>query len=242
MAEFLNPGDDPLARYGLSAGAATADHVFAAGMALDLDTMRRSAGAGTIADETRICLRDVEATLSAAGCTLRDVVKTTCYISDEDHRREFFETYAEVFAPGPFPARTTFKVGIASDCRVEIDVVAARPDGDGAGRAPVFAVGTALDPATGRRRGDSASVADETRACLLGIEAELAAAGLSLRDVVKTTCTLSHEEHRFEFIAAYREAFDPGPYPARCTIVAGLPADLRVQVEAVADPADGRVS
>lgn len=127
MTEFLNPRNLPYPNFGLSPGVATRDLVFAGGMALDLDTLRRKEEADTIANETRVALSEIEDTLKAAGCSLRDVVKTTCYLSDDSYRKECWEAYTEAFAPGPFPARTTFVVGIAGDCRVEIDAVAVRP-------------------------------------------------------------------------------------------------------------------
>ncbi|WP_033294112.1 RidA family protein [Amycolatopsis jejuensis] len=127
MPQYLNPDDLPYPRYGMTPGVATRDFVFAGGMALDLETLRRKDEAKTIPDETRIALDEVKGLLEAAGCSLRDVVKTTCYLADDSYRKEFWEAYTEVFAPGPYPARTTFVAGIAGDCRVEIDAIAARP-------------------------------------------------------------------------------------------------------------------
>lgn len=127
MTEYLNPDNLLYPSYGMNPGVATKDYVFAGGMAMDLETLRRKPEADTIAEETKIALAEIESVLAAAGCTLRDVVKTTCYLSDDSYRKEFWEAYTEVFAPGPYPARTTFVVGIAGDCRVEIDAIAARP-------------------------------------------------------------------------------------------------------------------
>jgi len=98
----------------------------------------------------------------------------------------------------------------------------------------VYAAGLALDPLTRKRRTDADTVGDETRICLRNIEIILAEAGLTLRHIVKTTCYLRSEAYRGDFIEAYRGVFDPGPYPARCSFVLGLAADLRVQIEAVA--------
>lgn len=127
MLEYLNPEGLPYSRYGMTPGVATRSFVFAGGMALDLETVRRKPEADTIANETKIALDEIKGILESAGCGLKDVVKTTCYLSDDSYRKEFWEAYTEVFAPGPFPARTTFVVGIAGDCRVEIDAVAIRP-------------------------------------------------------------------------------------------------------------------
>lgn len=129
MPQYLNPDDLPYPRYGMTPGVATGELVFAGGMALDLETLRRKDEAKSIADETRIALDEVKGILEAAGCGLRDIVKTTCYLADDAYRQEFWETYTEVFAPGPFPARATFVVGIAGDCRVEIEAIAVRSRG-----------------------------------------------------------------------------------------------------------------
>lgn len=127
MTQYLNPRNSPYPQYGLNPGVATNGYVFAGGMALDLHTLERLPGADTIANETKLCLKEIEEILEAAGCTLRDVVKTTCYLSDDSYRAEFWKAYTEVFAPGPYPARCTFVVGIAAGCRVEIDAIAVRP-------------------------------------------------------------------------------------------------------------------
>lgn len=132
MIQYLNPPElGDYTRFGLSLGAATDRYVFAGAMALDIESRRRMPEADTIADETRICLEALEKIIEEAGCTRRDIVKVTAYLSDDAYRREFWETYKEFFDPGPFPARCTFVVGIAGDCRVELDSVAVRPDGDG---------------------------------------------------------------------------------------------------------------
>ncbi|MGE2716433.1 RidA family protein [Mycolicibacterium litorale] len=127
MIEYINPEDDHYTPFGLSAGAATRDFVFAAGMALDVKTMGLMPGAETIAGETRICIEDIESSLAQVGCTLKDVVKTTCYLADDSYRQEFWAAYKEKFDGPPYPARTTLVVGIAGASRVEIDVVARRP-------------------------------------------------------------------------------------------------------------------
>ncbi len=126
MAQFLELPDNLSDKYGLSMGVIAGDYVFYAGMAIDFDTLGRQVEAKTISDEVRVCIGQIEAGLEEAGCTLRDVVKTTCWIDDESYRMEFIEAYRESFGEAPYPARTTFVAGIAGDCRVEIDVVAMR--------------------------------------------------------------------------------------------------------------------
>lgn len=124
---FLNPRNAPFPEYGLNPGAAANGFVFAGGMAFDFDTMQRRADAGTVANETLLCLEEIEEIIETAGCTRRDIVKVTAYLSDDAYRGEFWQAFRDFFAPGPFPARCTFVVGIAGGCRVELDAVAVQP-------------------------------------------------------------------------------------------------------------------
>lgn len=126
VTTFLNPAGEQLAAFGLSAGAATRELVFAASMAMDTETLSRVPEATTIAAETRIVLANVARTLGEAGCTLDDVVKATCYLADDSYRAEFWGAWAEVFAPETKPTRLTFVAGVAGDCRVQVDVIAVR--------------------------------------------------------------------------------------------------------------------
>ncbi|MGW5151681.1 RidA family protein [Rhodococcus koreensis] len=128
MNRFINREGSELARYGLSGGAVAGGLVFAAATARDPDTMVRDAAAVSISDETRICLERLEATLKREGCSLADVVKINCYLSEDSYRSEFWRTYDEVFVTNEEPAvRITQIVGIACECRVELDAVAVAP-------------------------------------------------------------------------------------------------------------------
>jgi 2-iminobutanoate/2-iminopropanoate deaminase len=90
----------------------------------------------------------------------------------------------------------------------------------------------ALDPATGVVvEGD---VADQTRRVLDNLGAVLAAAGASVSDVVKTTIYLASMDDFAAVNAVYAERFIHDP-PARATVaVAGLPRNVKVEIEAIA--------
>lgn len=113
--------------YPLSQGVETETMVFANGMAFDNATRTRAAEAVTIADETRLVLDALQAILADAGCSLADVVKTTVYLSERSFYDDMNSVYRRYWAPGEFPTRATVYVGIGSECRVEIDVVAVKP-------------------------------------------------------------------------------------------------------------------
>lgn len=76
-------------------------------------------------------------------------------------------------------------------------------------------------------------IAEQTQQALANLERCLAAAGCALDDVQKVNVFLVDLAEFGEFNEVYRSAFTE-PYPARTTVQAGLPAPLRVEIEAVA--------
>lgn len=89
-----------------------------------------------------------------------------------------------------------------------------------------------LDPESGRLV--EGGIAQETRRVLANLEAVLAAAGLGMGDVVKTTVFLADLAEYGAMNEVYGEAFDE-PCPARSTVqVARLPRDARIEIEVVA--------
>ena len=82
---------------------------------------------GGIAAETEQVLKNIQAILEAAGCTLRDVVKTNVYLSHSGDFRAMNEVYARFFSEAP-PARTTVQASPPVPILVEIDCVAYRRD------------------------------------------------------------------------------------------------------------------
>jgi 2-iminobutanoate/2-iminopropanoate deaminase len=95
----------------------------------------------------------------------------------------------------------------------------------------------ALDPATGLLVGDT--IEDETRRVLENLRAVLAAAGLTMDAVVRTTVYLTDLADFPRVNQVYAEFFT-APFPARATVqVAALPRAARVEIDATA-VADGR--
>ncbi|HEY0443323.1 MAG TPA: RidA family protein [Candidatus Limnocylindrales bacterium] len=81
---------------------------------------------GGIEPETRAMLDNVGRLLRAAGLDYRDVVKATVYLRDFDEFAAMNAVYREYFPTEP-PTRATVGVTrLASDFRVEIEVIAAR--------------------------------------------------------------------------------------------------------------------
>ena len=74
----------------------------------------------------------------------------------------------------------------------------------------------------------------QTKQVLANLEAVLAAAGFTLRDVVKTTVFLAEMADFDAMNKVYGGAFAE-PFPARSTVAAkALPKDARVEIEVIA--------
>jgi 2-iminobutanoate/2-iminopropanoate deaminase len=75
---------------------------------------------------------------------------------------------------------------------------------------------------------------DQAQKALENLQATLAAAGLTLENVVKTTIFLKDMDE-FGAVNEIYGRFFSEPYPARSTVeVARLPKDLHVEIEAIA--------
>jgi len=84
---------------------------------------------GSIEDQTRAVLDDITATLAEAGCKRADVVKAMVWLRDRADFPGFNAVYAEYFPTEP-PARSAVVSDLLVDCRVEVEVVAYRPQDD----------------------------------------------------------------------------------------------------------------
>jgi 2-iminobutanoate/2-iminopropanoate deaminase len=103
----------------------TDDLVFCSGQ-VGLDPTTGELVEGGVEAQAERVIRNLEAVLDAAGCTLADVVKTTCFLADINDFAKFNAVYAP-FWPDPPPARSTFGVAaLPRGARVEIEAIAVR--------------------------------------------------------------------------------------------------------------------
>lgn len=149
--------------------------------------------------------------------------------------------------PSPDPA--TSPATTASSARAERKLEAVNTSGAPAPVGPynqavraggmVFCSGQiALDPGTGVMVGNG-DVEAETRQVLANLEAVLAAAGVSPRQVVRTTVFLVDLADFARVNAIYAETFGTAVAPARaCVQVAALPKGARVEIDCIALQAD----
>jgi 2-iminobutanoate/2-iminopropanoate deaminase len=100
------------------------DVVYCSGQ-IPLDPASGEPVGGSVADETRQCLRNLSAVCAAAGTDLSRALRLTVYTTELDRFAEINEAYAEFFGPEP-PARAA--VGVAAlpkGVRVEVDAIVA---------------------------------------------------------------------------------------------------------------------
>jgi len=85
---------------------------------------------GDISVQTERVIQNLAAILNAAGYTLKDVVKTTCYLSSMNDFQQFNEVYARYFTQKP--ARATVEVSrLPRDVKVEVEAVAVKGEEEG---------------------------------------------------------------------------------------------------------------
>ena len=78
--------------------------------------------------QTQNVIANLVSKLSKAGCSLKDVAKTTVFLADIRGFEEMNEVYRSAFAPD-FPARSTIEGRLARpEFLVEIEAIAVRPE------------------------------------------------------------------------------------------------------------------
>jgi 2-iminobutanoate/2-iminopropanoate deaminase len=122
----ISSKDAPAAIGPYSQAVTHGNFVFLSGQ-IPLDPASGKIVEGDILAQTNRVLDNLEAVLSAAGCTFADVVRTTIFLVDLGDFQVVNEAYGKRF-PGVFPARVTVQVSaLPRGSRVEIDAIAVRP-------------------------------------------------------------------------------------------------------------------
>jgi len=123
MKRVISTDDAPAAVGAYSQATTDGDLLVTAGQ-LPLTTDGELLDDEPVGEQTRQCLRNVEAILESEGHSLSDVLKTTVYLDDIGDFDAFNEAYSEFFESEP-PARSA--VGVAAvpkGAAVEIEAIA----------------------------------------------------------------------------------------------------------------------
>jgi reactive intermediate/imine deaminase len=123
MKRIIATDDAPAAVGAYSQATTNGDILITAGQ-LPLTTDGDLLDDESVADQTRQCLRNVEAILESEGLSLSDVLKTTVFLDDIDDFDEFNQAYSEFFDAEP-PARSAVGAGaVPKGAAVEIEAIA----------------------------------------------------------------------------------------------------------------------
>ena len=79
-----------------------------------------------IVAQTHHCIKSIIAILEKAGCTLKDVVKVNVWLDDAREFQAFNRVYAGYFQEA-LPARACVQSTLMVDAKVEIEVIALKP-------------------------------------------------------------------------------------------------------------------
>ena len=97
--------------------------VFTSGQ-IPIDPKTKSVVSDDIESQTTQVLKNLEAVLNVSGLNFKNVVKTTCYLSNMDNFQAFNAVYASYFTSNP-PARATIAVKtLPLNVLVEVDAIA----------------------------------------------------------------------------------------------------------------------
>jgi reactive intermediate/imine deaminase len=83
---------------------------------------------GGVVAQTHHCIQSIGSILEKAGCTLKDVVKVNVWLDDPRDFQAFNRVYASYFQEA-LPARACVQSALMVDAKVEIEVIASRPQG-----------------------------------------------------------------------------------------------------------------
>ncbi len=123
MKKVLVTDKAPAAIGPYSAGIQAGNTVYVSGQ-LGLNPATGDFAGATIEEQTRQALENMKAILDAAGCTMADVVKTTCLLADIKDFAAMNAIYAEYFTTD-CPARAAFQVGcLPRNGLIEIEAIA----------------------------------------------------------------------------------------------------------------------
>jgi 2-iminobutanoate/2-iminopropanoate deaminase len=120
---IITTSEAPVAVGPYSQGVVANGFVFCSGQ-IPLDPATGELVEGSIGDQTRRCMRNLDAVLQEAGSDLDRVVKVTVYLAHIADYADFNAAYEEFVGASP-PARAAFAVkDLPKGARIEIECIA----------------------------------------------------------------------------------------------------------------------
>ena len=126
MIEKITTADAPAAVGHYSQAICVNGMVFTSGQ-IALDPVTGELVGTTVEEQTEQVIKNLTAVLAAAECTLDNVVKTTCYVTDKADFAKFNAAYAKLMTPAVAPARSCIAAkSLPKGALVEIEVIAVK--------------------------------------------------------------------------------------------------------------------
>ena len=123
--EYIDVSNAPIPPGPFSHATVVSPWVFTSGMG-GLDPKTGNVVSDDVIEQTVQSIKNVEAILAGAGCTLQDVVKATVYLTDMADYPRVNAIYEKAFAPNK-PARTCVAVSaLPVRERMKIETIACR--------------------------------------------------------------------------------------------------------------------
>jgi 2-iminobutanoate/2-iminopropanoate deaminase len=122
MSRIIHTEDAPGAIGPYSQATRTGNMLFVSGQ-IPLDPVTRKVVGSNITDQAERVLTSLSAIVEAAGFTLKDVVKCTCFLQNLDDFDAFNAVYGRYFPENP-PARECVEVSrLPKDMLVEVSAI-----------------------------------------------------------------------------------------------------------------------
>jgi 2-iminobutanoate/2-iminopropanoate deaminase len=126
MREVISTPEAPKAIGPYSQGVRANGLVFTAGQ-VAFDPKTQQIVDGDISAQTERVMQNLSAILTAAGCGMQDVIRSTVFLKNMDDFAAMNAVYAKYFSTAP-PARSTVEVSrLPKNALVEIDMIAIAP-------------------------------------------------------------------------------------------------------------------
>ena len=126
--EYVNVDDAPVPPGPFSHATIVGPWVYTSGMG-GLDPATGEVVSDDVIEQTEQAIRNIEAILAGAGCTLQNVVKAVVYLTDMADYPRVNAIYEKAFAPSK-PSRTCVAVSaLPVRERMKMDTVAYKEDG-----------------------------------------------------------------------------------------------------------------
>ncbi|MBN2669555.1 MAG: RidA family protein [Bacteroidales bacterium] len=125
MNKIINTNQAPAAIGPYSQAVEANGMLFISGQ-VPIDPATSKIAEGGIVEQTQQVMKNIEAILTEAGYSFKDVVKSTCLLSDMSNFAAMNEVYGSFYKENP-PARAAFAVkGLPLGALVEIETIAVK--------------------------------------------------------------------------------------------------------------------